>query len=1025
MSLPSSDSELERLEALMATGLLDTPPEERFDRITRLAAQFFNVPTALVSLIDEQRQWFKSRYGLLARETPRSQAFCAHAVARRELLIVEDAHLDPRFVDNPLVTGGPLIRFYAGQPIFSLDGHALGTLCIIDSKPRHLDAAQIACLRDFAELAAEELNKVGVARKAVLGKKALQDSEAKFQATFEQAAVGVAHVDVDGRFRLVNRRFHEIVGYDKGRLEQLSFQEITHPDDLALDLRLLEDVLAGLRTSYSIEKRYLHKAGYHVWVNLTVALLRTPDGRPDYLVSVIEDIQEKKEAQLALQRLNESLEARVEARTVELARTVDELGFEVAQRIGVEAELRMSEQHMRTILEASHDAFVGIDSQGVITHWNAAAQRTFGWTAEEAMGQQLTDTIIPLQHQHAHRQGLHNYLANGGGNVVNRRLEMPARTRSGRAITVEMTISAYQLNKETYFGAFLHDISERREAADKLARKQSLLDAVLDSVGVGVVACDGEGKINLFNRAAARFHGMQPVAVPADGWAQTFDLYGADGVTLLRKQDIPLYRALTAGQVDNVEMTIVPKGCAPRYLLASGQRLSGPNGEILGAVVAMTDVTDLKNSERQRAVNESRLRAITENLPALIGHIGPDERFLFLNKHALRFYRREDEELIGKSVSDLYSEEEYAAVKPYIEQAMHGQRASFESHMNIDGVTRHFSAMYIPELPDQGGQGGFYAMAMDITARKNSELRQAESEERLRTITANLPVLIAYIDREQRFRFANATYASWLGIAPEEMIGRTIADVMGEQWYATGGQQLERNLSGASTRFETAMDIAGVRRVTEVVGVPHIKDGAVLGVYVMTTDISASKQHEAQLQILARSDPLTGLPNRRSYEEKLQEAALRAARSGRALGLMFLDVDFFKEINDTLGHAGGDEVLKEFGHRLRSSVRTTDSACRLAGDEFTIILEGVLDMGELALVADKVLEAVRQPPFVNGTLHSVTASVGIACQGAAFLDLSALSKEADLALYRAKDAGRNRYSMAAAPIAQGQLPAPA
>lgn len=1008
-------SETDRLGALCATGLLDTPPEDRFDRITRLAAQFFNVPICLVSLIDHDRQWFKSSYGLAARQTPRSDAFCAHAVSGRELLIVEDAQLDARFVANPLVTGAPLIRFYAGQPVFSPDGHALGTLCIIDSQPRHLDAAQVAALRDFALLAQQAIFAAAVAESAASKARELIASEAKFQATFEQAAVGIAHVGLDGALLQVNRKFFEIVGYDQGRLETLTFQDITYPEDLPIDLRLLNETLAGTRDSYSIEKRYQHRQGHLVWVNLTVALLRDAQGEPDYFISVIEDIQEKKNSEFALHRLNDELESRVAARTAELRTTVAKLGMEVAQRISVETSLRRSEEHNRTILEASHDAFIGIDSAGLVNNWNRAAEHMFGWTAGETMGSNIAETIIPPEHHHAYRRGLERYLATGHGENMNQRLELPARTKSGAVIPVELTISAYQVGDQTFFSAFLHDIAERREAAAALEQKQTLLDAVLDSVNVGVVACNAQGEITLFNRAAAQFHGVAPSAVRAEGWAEAFDLYRADGVTLLPTEEIPLFRALAGEIVVNAEMTIVPKGQLARILFASGRGLLSASGENLGAVVAMTDVTALKNSEMQRALNEDRLRGITENLPSLIGHIDKDERFLFLNRHALRFYGKTDDELIGKQVSTLFGEDEYRAVKPFIDRAKSGVKASFESQMVINGVTRHFSAVYIPENTPEGGAQdeprGFYAMAMDITARKNSEITQAESEERLRTITDNLPVLIAYIDSDEIYRFANATHVRWYGPVLQTMIGRSLLDVHGADRYALAKPYLMRLLAGETTLYETVDSSTGHGRNVEVAGIAHIKDGVVIGAYLMTTDISAARQYEKQLQLLARADSLTGLPNRRSYEERLREAVLRSVRSGRSLALMFLDIDHFKQINDTLGHAGGDDVLREFAHRLRSAVRATDTVCRLAGDEFTIILEGVLDMAEAIPVADKILAAVRAPFLAEGSFRRVTTSIGLACHSAAQIDSVILAHEADAALYLAKAAGRNCYAL--------------
>jgi len=149
----------ERLDALCSLGILDTPPEQHFDRFTRIAAASLQVPIALVSLVDANRQWFKSRVGLQAMQTSRSVAFCAHTVALRALLVIEDASLDPRFKDNPLVTGSPFIRFYAGVPLFSRGGHALGTLCMIDTKPRTLSESERELLSDLGSLVEDELNK--------------------------------------------------------------------------------------------------------------------------------------------------------------------------------------------------------------------------------------------------------------------------------------------------------------------------------------------------------------------------------------------------------------------------------------------------------------------------------------------------------------------------------------------------------------------------------------------------------------------------------------------------------------------------------------------------------------------------------------------------------------------------------------------------------------------------------------------------------------------------------------------------
>jgi len=152
------ENEERRLASLRALRILDTEPENRFDRITRLASALFNTPIALVSLIDENRQWFKSCHGLDMKETSRDAALCAHVVYDCEPMIVQDTFLDERFADNPLVINEPRIRFYAGCPLIVDDGACIGTLCVIDTRPRSWEESDLARLRDLADLAVQEIH---------------------------------------------------------------------------------------------------------------------------------------------------------------------------------------------------------------------------------------------------------------------------------------------------------------------------------------------------------------------------------------------------------------------------------------------------------------------------------------------------------------------------------------------------------------------------------------------------------------------------------------------------------------------------------------------------------------------------------------------------------------------------------------------------------------------------------------------------------------------------------------------------
>jgi GAF domain-containing protein len=172
MTATMPSTETARLAALNRYAILDTEPEQSFDDLVVLASFVCRTPIATLSLVDDHRQWFKSKVGVEVRETPRDISFCAHAIQQQELFIVPDALEDPRFKDNPLVLGDPHIRFYAGAPLIDEDGYALGTLCVMDRQPRELDDTQKEALRSLRRLA---LSQIELRRNIQLLKEALSD----------------------------------------------------------------------------------------------------------------------------------------------------------------------------------------------------------------------------------------------------------------------------------------------------------------------------------------------------------------------------------------------------------------------------------------------------------------------------------------------------------------------------------------------------------------------------------------------------------------------------------------------------------------------------------------------------------------------------------------------------------------------------------------------------------------------------------------------------------------------------------
>jgi len=242
---PLHPDETARLASLRALSILDTPAEERFDRITRVTAHLFDVPMALISLVDTDRQWFKSCQGVSVSETPREISFCAHAILGDHVFYVADTHADSRFADNPLVTRDPFLRFYAGYPISGPGGHKIGTLCIMDRKPRAMGESDFVLLRDLAEWAHLELTGVQILRNEIVKQtEQLHETEATFFNLMEGLPVGVFVLTGDGRPYYVNQTGQQIWG--KGVAPNAT------PEDVANVYPLY---IAGTNTEYPVERR--------------------------------------------------------------------------------------------------------------------------------------------------------------------------------------------------------------------------------------------------------------------------------------------------------------------------------------------------------------------------------------------------------------------------------------------------------------------------------------------------------------------------------------------------------------------------------------------------------------------------------------------------------------------------------------------------------------------------------------------------------------------------------------------------
>ncbi|MCC5797628.1 MAG: PAS domain-containing protein [Methylophaga sp.] len=313
MKVPSTpENELERQKALDESGLLDQAQDERFDRITRIACQLFSVPIALVSLIDRDRQWFKSCQGLSVSETPRSISFCGHTIHSDKPLIVENALNDERFADNPLVLGHPDIRFYAGTALKTTDGLRLGTVCIIDQNPRHFSDKDARLLIDLGRtietiIAAD----ADVRTTYSTHEKILLESEKRARLFIEATGVGTWQWNVQTGETIFNERWAEMVGYTLEELFPISIDtwtRLVHPEDIATSDAALKRHFSGENAFYDCKARMLHKLGHWVWVHVRGQVFDwTPEGEPLLMYGTHTNITSEMHAQEALKTSRDEL----------------------------------------------------------------------------------------------------------------------------------------------------------------------------------------------------------------------------------------------------------------------------------------------------------------------------------------------------------------------------------------------------------------------------------------------------------------------------------------------------------------------------------------------------------------------------------------------------------------------------------------------------------------------------------------------------------------------------------------------
>jgi two-component system, cell cycle sensor histidine kinase and response regulator CckA len=535
---PRPLDDAERLASLRDFELLDTPAEAAFDDLTTLATHICDAPISMISLVDDHRQWFKSRTGFAAAETPRETSFCGHAILGRDLFVVADAAADDRFADNPLVTGDPHVRFYAGTPLVTSAGHALGTLCVMDRVPRTLSPSQQNALRVLGRQVMAQLELRRQARE-------LRKSDARLRLVTDHSRAGLVILDRHRRYVYANAAYAEILGLTTPAIVGLRVADVL-PELYDSQIRpRLDLAFAGARVTYEL-RRQAPEGESHYAVRYEPS--RVAD-TIEFVVVVITDVTEQKAAVLASGRL-------------------------------------------AAIVQSSNDAILSRDLTGLITSWNAAAERLFGYASHEVMGTPLT-ALVPADRADELRHILDRIRQ---GEAVPA-FETVRQTRNGRRIDVSLAASPIKDDNGQTVGASIiaRDITEKKRAEATLRDAEERMRFALENADVGIWDVDYVTGTARWSAILEAQYGLAPGT-----FAGTFEAF-LEHVHPEDRQHVreTIGGAMAHGADFSLHHRIIRPDGSVRWLSGAGRVHLGPTGDPVRSVGISLDITERQSLEAQ------------------------------------------------------------------------------------------------------------------------------------------------------------------------------------------------------------------------------------------------------------------------------------------------------------------------------------------------------------------------------------------------------------------------------------------